>query len=208
MQTGIGLLLSQVLMISLSGVLAPGPVTAATIAAGTRFRHAGALIALGHGAVELPLMLAITLGAGVLLKSPAFQTTAGVAGGIVLLAMGGMMLWSLRKPQGATAKAPASGPLWTGIILTAANPYFFIWWATVGLAIAVQAVELGILAFILFALVHWLCDLFWLEVISFTSNRGSYLLGASAQRVMLALCGVTMLIFGGWFLHDAAQRLR
>ena len=48
--------------ISLSGVLAPGPMTAATLAAGTRSRHAGAIIALGHGVVEFPLMLVIIAG--------------------------------------------------------------------------------------------------------------------------------------------------
>lgn len=37
--------------ISLSGVMAPGVITAATLAAGTRNPHAGALVAVGHGIV-------------------------------------------------------------------------------------------------------------------------------------------------------------
>src|SRR5512133_2621360 len=97
MVTSIPLLLGQVLMISVSGVMAPGPVTAATLAAGVRSRHAGAMIAIGHGIIEFPLMLAIILGARTFLTSHGFQVTAGLAGGIALAGMGGMMLWGLRR---------------------------------------------------------------------------------------------------------------
>jgi len=207
MQSGIPLLLGQVLVISLSGVLAPGPVTAATIAAGTRSRHAGSLIALGHGIIEFPLMLAITLGAGALLTARAFQIGAGLAGGASLVAMGMMMLWGIRKVALPQQPPAAANPLWTGMVLTAANPYFFIWWATVGLALATQAIELGILAFVLFAIVHWLCDLFWLEAISFASHRGAHLMGINAQKILLCVCGATMLLFGLWFLRDVIHKL-
>jgi len=79
--------LFQVSVISLSGVMAPGPVTAAAIAIGARSRHAGALIAFGHGAVELPLIILIVFGAGRLLKLPAAQIVIGLAGGAFLLVM-------------------------------------------------------------------------------------------------------------------------
>ena len=60
------LFLGKVIMISLSGVMAPGPVTAVVIASGARNRYAGILMALGHGIVEFPLMIVIVLGAGTL----------------------------------------------------------------------------------------------------------------------------------------------
>jgi threonine/homoserine/homoserine lactone efflux protein len=73
MQSDVPILLAQVLAISLFGVLAPGPMTAATIAAGTRRRHAGALLAIGHGVVEFPLMIAITGGVGAILGPAGFR---------------------------------------------------------------------------------------------------------------------------------------
>ena len=64
------LFLFQAMIISLSGVMAPGPITAATIAAGTKSRHSGALIAVGHGIVEFPLMFLILAGIGIIFESP------------------------------------------------------------------------------------------------------------------------------------------
>lgn len=54
--------------ISLTGVMAPGPVTAVTIGEGSKSPHAGAFVAIGHGIVEFPLMIAIFYGFGYLLS--------------------------------------------------------------------------------------------------------------------------------------------
>ena len=51
--------LVEAVLISLTGVLAPGPITVATMVAGTRRPHAGALVALGHAVVEFPLMILV-----------------------------------------------------------------------------------------------------------------------------------------------------
>ena len=193
--------------ISLSGVLAPGPLTAATLAAGTRSRHAGAMIALGHAVVELPLVLVIIAGAGKVFEREPVRLAIGLAGGLFLLVMGVQLLLVARRASSDPGVSNGRHPLVTGIVLTGANPYFLIWWALVGLALATQAVKLGILAFALFALIHWLCDLVWLEALSVASFKGTELLGRRVQRVVLLLCGVTLLGFGCQFLYDAARRL-
>ncbi len=189
--------------ISLSGVLAPGPMTAATLAAGTRSRHAGALIALGHAVVELPLVLIIIAGAGALFEMEAVKLTIGLAGGAFLLLMGGQLLAASRHVAATASVSDTRHPLLTGIVLTAANPYFLIWWATIGLALATQAIDFGLVAFALFALIHWLCDLVWLEMLSLASNKGAELLGDRIQRIVLIVCGLMLLGFGGKFLYDA-----
>jgi threonine/homoserine/homoserine lactone efflux protein len=209
MSTEVALLLGQVVIISLSGVLAPGPVTAVTIGLGTRSRHAGALVAIGHAIIEMPLMVAIVLGVGTILTARWFQVSAGAAGGLSLTFMGAMMLWGTRRVTAvARPEVPAtSGPLWAGLVLTLANPYFFIWWATVGLAFATRAAEMGTIVFALFAIVHWLCDFFWLEVLSNASHSGAQLMGATSRRVLLGACGITMVGFGGWFIVDVLREL-
>jgi len=58
-------------------------------------------------------------------------------------------------------------------VLTGGQPYFLLWWATVGLTLTNHAMEWGVLALGLFALVHWMCDLGWLEVLSFAGFKGS-----------------------------------
>ena len=199
--------LAQAVVISLSGVMAPGAMTAATLAAGTRHRHAGALIALGHGIVEFPLMAMIMLGMGALLRSAGAKIVIGLAGGLFLLLLAGQMLKGLGKTTSPTDKHVRKSPILTGILLTGGNPLFLIWWATIGLALASRAAALGVLAFALFAVIHWLCDLAWLEALTVATFKGAKLLGDRGQRIVLSLCAAAMLAIGVKFIIDAAISL-
>ncbi len=197
------LFLSEVFVISLSGVMAPGPVTAAAIAMGSRSRFAGSLIAVGHGVVEFPLIILIVLGAGRVLKLPVAQIVIGLAGGIILLLMGIGMLRTLCSTGQSNGRLAGSTPVLTGILLTATQPYFLLWWATVGLALATQAADLGIWAFALFAMVHWVCDLVWLSALSWASFKGSTVLGARVARIVLFVCALALVVFGVCFVVRA-----
>lgn len=199
-------LLSAV-VISLSGVMAPGPMTAATLAAGTRSRHAGAVMALGHGVVEFPLMFLIIAGLGRLFQIEGVKIAIGFVGGAFLVFLGVQMLRESGKTPDMAAPKYQRGNLVTGIVMTGGNPYFLFWWATVGLALATQAVQFGILAFAIFAVIHWLCDLVWLEALSVASFQGSRLLNERRQRWVLIVCGGALLIFAGMFIWDAGMRL-
>ena len=101
--------------ISLSGVLAPGPMTAATLAAGVRSRHAGALIALGHAAIEVPLMVLIVAGAGAVFQIPTVKLGIGLAGGAFLLFMGGQLLAAARTVTEVTEEVDGRHPLRRGL---------------------------------------------------------------------------------------------
>jgi threonine/homoserine/homoserine lactone efflux protein len=96
MTSDIAIFVFQAVVISLSGVISPGAVSTAALAAGVRRRHAGAWIAVGHGIVEFPLMVLIVLGAAAVLQTRWFGVTVGLAGGATLLLMGGMMIHGLR----------------------------------------------------------------------------------------------------------------
>jgi threonine/homoserine/homoserine lactone efflux protein len=199
--------LFKVVGISLSGVMAPGPVTATTISMGARSRYAGALIAIGHGIVEFPLMVLIVLGAGRILKLPAAQIIIGLAGGAFLLWMAVGMLKSLNAAEQQETKVAKSAPMMAGIVLSAGNPYFLFWWATVGLALATTATGIGIWAFVLFAVVHWLCDFIWLNILSFASFKGTGLFGPRGQKIVLLVCGVALVFFGLFFIYNAVGLL-
>jgi threonine/homoserine/homoserine lactone efflux protein len=201
------LFLFQVFLISLSGVMAPGPVTAAAIGMGARSRYAGMLLAIGHGIVEFPLMVLIVLGMGRILKLPTAQIVIGLAGGAFLLMMAVGMLKSLRSAEQQETKVAKSAPLLAGIILSAGNPYFLFWWATVGLALATTATGMGIWAFALFAVVHWLCDFIWLSALSLASFKGTGLFGLRSQRIVLLICAVALFFFGLFFIYNAAGAL-
>ena len=195
--------LFKVIIVSLSGVMAPGPVTAAAVAKGQRQRFAGALIAVGHGIIEFPLMILIILGMDELLKSAKTQIIIGLAGGAFLLFMAIQMLRDIGKTDYDPEKSYKSGPVLTGFLLSVGNPYFLLWWASVGLALATEATQLGIWAFAMFAVIHWLCDLVWFQVLSWASFKGSALLGPQTQRIILLVCSLALLFFGLYFISRA-----
>ena len=91
------LFLAKVLGISLSGALAPGPVTAAAIGFGSRNRFAGTLMALGHAVVEFPLMVLLIFGVGRFLTLTWVGIAIGLAGGSVLVLMGVQMFRELKR---------------------------------------------------------------------------------------------------------------
>ena len=199
------LFLGQIIGISLSGVMAPGPITAVAIATGARNRFAGVLMALGHGMVKFPLMIVIVLGAGHFLQTEPARIGIGLVGGAFLLFMGIQMLRSLRSCNLQETVGAKQGPLMAGIVLSGGNPYFLVWWATVGLALATKATSLGVWAFVLFAIVHWFCDLVWLTLLSWASFKGSHWFGDRVQQGVLLICGGALLLFGMYFLYDALK---
>jgi threonine/homoserine/homoserine lactone efflux protein len=195
------LYLLQVVGISLSGVLAPGPVTAAAIGMGSRDRFAGVLMALGHGAVEFPLMILLLFGVGRLLQLPLMGIVIGLAGGGFLIFLAIQMFRGLRSAGDPTVQTTKGGPLTAGVLLSAGNPYFLLWWAAVGLPLITTAMtRFGLWAFALMAMAHWLCDLLWLTALSWASFKGSVLLGPQRQRIVLAICAAAMFGFGLYFI--------
>lgn len=201
------LFLLQVFVISFSGSMQPGPVTAAAIAIGGRNRYAGILLAFGHVIVEFPVMILIMLGIGRVFELRVFQIVVGLAGGIVLLIMAATMFISLKAKESHQEKDVRDRPVLAGIILSVSNPYFLLWWATIGLALATDAKGFGIWAFALFALVHWLCDGLWLQALSWASYKGSTVFGGRTQRIVLMICSVALLVFGLVFIFKAGRTL-
>jgi len=199
------LFLIEVFVISFSGAAQPGPVTATAIATGSRNRYAGLELAIGHGIIEFPLMVLIMLGLDVILQSTITQIIIGTAGGIILLLMAVQMLHSLRSTDTQQQKALNKNPIWAGIVLSVGNPYFLLWWATIGLALATTARSFGIWAFGLFAMVHWLVDCVWLHALAWASFKGSRFLGPRLQNTLLTICAVALIFFGLFFIYSAVR---
>jgi threonine/homoserine/homoserine lactone efflux protein len=191
---------------SLSGVMAPGPVTAVTIGKGSRSPHAGAWIAVGHGIVEIPLMVLLALGIGPFLADPRLRAVLGFLGGLFLIYTAVGLLRGIRRDSVA-APPYAGSPLAAGVMLTLGNPYFFFWWATVGAALILKSWAFGVLGFLALCLAHWLCDFVWGYFLSAVSFAGGYFFGKGFQRAVFGVCGAALLAFGGWFLCDAAAAL-
>jgi len=198
--------LTGVLVISLSGALAPGPLTAVTVGEGSSNPHAGALVAVGHGVVEFPLMIAVYLGFGRIISLPYVKPVISILGGAFLLFMAIGMFRGMRAGELAVQKGSRT-PLAAGILLTAGNPYFLIWWATVGAALVVRATAYGVAGMGALMLGHWSIDLAWLWFLSSLSFRGGSFFGRSFQRIVCAVTGAALAVFGGIFIYDAVRTM-
>jgi threonine/homoserine/homoserine lactone efflux protein len=196
--------LLSVISISLSGVMAPGPVLAVTIAKGSKNKKAGFLISLGHGAVEFPLMSFIYFGFAEFLSSNVVQKIIGLAGGLILIYTGVRTL----KTQSEDSTRPSAfkhGSIVSGILTTVANPYFLLWWATIGTSLTVNASVFGFFGFLIFAIAHWSCDLLWNTFVSFTVFKSRRFWTRKVQRAVFALCSAILASFGVFFIVSAIR---
>lgn len=198
------LFLSEAVLISLSGVMAPGPITAVVVGKGSESPRAGALVAIGHGIVEFPLMVAVFLGVGRLLDVPALKAAIGIAGGAFVVWMGVGMLRQFRQ-DAIRPEGESRSPLLSGILLSIANPYFLVWWGTVGAALILRSFEFGLIGFIAFGLGHWLCDLAWDSFLGLAAFKGGQFFGNRFQQVVFVVSGGMLLFFGGRLMWDGLR---
>lgn len=192
------LFLAMVAFISLSGALMPGPVFATVVAKGFDDRNAGLKISAGHAVIEVPLIIAIFLGFEAVLKDESVFALIGLVGGAFLLYMGISMFRT--KLEGDKVQGSRLRPFSAGIVLTAANPYFLVWWATVGASLIGVAAGYGLLMLPVFAAVHLSCDLGWLQFVSYSVNRSRSFITGKRYRLLFAGCGTLLVAFALYFM--------
>jgi threonine/homoserine/homoserine lactone efflux protein len=188
--------------ISLTGVMLPGPMTAATIAKGYSDKHAGAWIAAGHAVIEIPLIAVIYFGFGHFISSPQVTKVIYLVGGLMLLYLGFRMFRATHEAPGAVSGLPASS-LVTGIVVTGTNPAFYIWWATAGAVLVTGAAKFGLVGIILFTLVHLPCDFAWSEFLSVGTFESRRWWTQKIQRIVFSVCACILAGFGVWFCLSA-----
>jgi len=197
------LLLASTIAISLTGVMMPGPVTAVTVTKGSQRKEAGALIALGHGLVELPLIALIYLGFDHFLTLAEVKISVGLAGGLLLIWMA-LRMFKVRRLvfDEDEGKDMSRGCVFAGLVTTAANPYFFVWWATVGAALLTSARAFGSTGVVALGATHWLCDLGWLFFVSWVVFKSRRLWTQRVHRVVFGVCAAILAGFGAWFIFS------
>ena len=194
--------LLEAIVISLSGVMAPGPMSAAAVGHGSRSPYAGSLIAVGHALFEVPLALALSYGFGYLRHFDFVKPAIGLVGGAMLLVMGIGMLRGIRG-QEVRGTGDARSPVLVGALLSAANPYFLVWWLTVGAALVLRADGFGPVGFPSLMAAHWLCDLVWFSFLGILAFRGGRFFGRRFQQVVFAVCGAFLLYLSAHFMTGA-----
>jgi len=196
----------SVVAISLSGVMTPGPMFAVTVAKSYRSPWAGAKISLGHAIIEVPLILLIYFGFGRFFQNEIVQIALSVIGGGMLVWMG-IGMFRARNQVVEGGKDLVYGPVTAGVIMSATNPFFLLWWATVGSMLVMKFTQIGGQWLPVFIVTHWTCDLVWLSLVSVIIFRTRSLWGNRFQMGVLLFCSLLMLGFGGWFIVSGLQQL-
>ena len=195
------LFLLSVVLLSLSGVMMPGPVTAVTIWNGAHQKTAGALVAVGHGLIEVPIIVLAYFGFARFLDNDALQIVLGILGGLVLI---GMAVFSFRNRTSFESQPPKSprSSVTAGLLTTATNPYFYAWWALVGALLLTKASAFGTTGVVAMGAAHWLCDASWLLLISFVVFKSKRLWTPTVHRGIFLVCGLTLAGFGVYFVYS------
>jgi threonine/homoserine/homoserine lactone efflux protein len=192
-----------VIVISASGVMAPGPLFAANIAHGLRDgAKSGIKMAIGHTIVELPLVILLGIGVFSLELFPEFRTVISILGAITLFIFAAMQIKTIFRNKESTTNLK-QGPLVSGILLSALNPFFIIWWLTIGFKLISDAMLIwafsGIL--VLFVLHIWM-DFAWLGAISYLASKSAKILSNKNYKIIMISLSVMLVYFGITFLED------
>jgi threonine/homoserine/homoserine lactone efflux protein len=204
--TALALIFGGSFTLALSGALMPGPLLTVTIAESARrgFR-AGPLLMTGHAILELFLVLAVIKGLGPYLRAPLVIGIIAFIGGAVLIWMGvdmvrtaGNLTMDSKSPEVSSKDTPH--PFLMGILASISNPYWTIWWVTIGMAYLMAAIKFGYTGVLVFFMGHISADFVWYSMVSYGVSRGKKLLGDKSYQMMIRVCGIFLLGFGGWFL--------
>jgi threonine/homoserine/homoserine lactone efflux protein len=191
-------------VIALSGALMPGPLLTATIIQSSqRGFITGPLMIAGHAILELGLVIALLMGLAPFLQQPEVFIATALVGAAILLWMAFGMLRTLPSLclswEGDQKRL--NHPVISGIVLSVSNPYWIIWWATIGLGYIIYSRQFGFWGIVFFFAGHVLADLAWYSLISAAVVGGKKFLTDRLYRSLIAVCAVFLVVFAGYFAY-------
>ena len=195
-----------IILVTASGALAPGPLFFALLMNGSKEgARAGFSCAIGHTIIEFPLVIALALGLLAAASQPAIKSIIGLVGGVGLIGFGTLQVYSTlstgeTKGSGKATKIPASS-LVLGLALTGLNPYFILWWLTIGSILIVQALAfaaiMGVLVMYVF---HVWMDYAFLTALTYFGNKGKTIIGSKYYKIALIAFGIVLIYYGISFI--------
>lgn len=203
------LIFFSALAVAFSGAMMPGPLLTYTIRQSLNAGpYSGFVIIAGHAVLELLLIVLIFMGFDIILQSDSAQSVIGIVGGLLLIYMGAdMVINSLKnkvKIELDNKKSKPGNMLFSGFIISAANPYFLLWWAVIGLGFLIQAYKLfGSAGVLIFFTGHILADFIWYGSVSLIVGTTRKFIKVNLYRVIIAFLGGVLIFFGGTFFYNA-----
>lgn len=210
----LALIFATSFIVGMSGAATPGPLLMVNITeAARRGFWAGPGVALGHSLLELAVVVLLSLGLSGFLQTGLVPGIVGLLGGLFLLWMAQGII---RRAPGISLKAaieeargaPAHGPVLAGATASLANPYWLVWWATVGAGLIVTSYSRGLAGLAAFYAGHIAADFAWYTLVSAIVATGRRLMTDTVYRALLIAVAVFLLALGVFFILSGVAALR
>lgn len=195
-------------VVGFSGAMMPGPLLAVDIAETPKHGwRAGPILSVGHAVAEVAIVVVLSLGVAALAHNPLVASVIGVVGGAALILMGGNMACSILRGRVSynaetTDRVSHHRLAGKGITATLSNPYWFVWWATTGLAFLVKSMKFGVVGPVVFYFGHIMSDFVWYTVVSLLLWQGKRLLVGWGLKVLILVCAAFLIYLGIVFISD------
>ncbi|MCX7982951.1 MAG: LysE family translocator [Syntrophales bacterium] len=197
-------------IVALSGALMPGPLLMVTVSESPRRGFlTGPLLIIGHSILEGMLVVAVVLGLLPYLRKFGVFEVIAVLGAVMLI----FMTWEMIKElpsltlNGPVMEKETRSLMLTGVMVSLANPYWSLWWLTVGLGYIVWSMSFGVPGVVLFFLGHIFADFLWYSGISFALARGKSFFSDRFYRVLVGICAFCLGCFALFFLYTGLSRI-
>jgi len=212
------LIFSFSFLVALTGAMSPSPLLTYTIIKSVKTKRRGYLMGLwiitGHAILEMGIIILLLLGFSFVLKNITVVRIIGVSGGLILILFGASIIRDiingnistnflnsrneLNKDPGLAENKGIENPIFGGIMVSMSNPYWWVWWATIGFAFMIQF-NISFKKWpklIAFFLGHEAGDLIWYLLVSTLAFFGLRHMNRKAYYGILMFCALFMVLFG------------
>tara|TARA_B100001750_G_scaffold147071_1_gene117570 strand:+ start:9038 stop:9652 length:615 start_codon:yes stop_codon:yes gene_type:complete len=192
----------MVIAISASGVMSPGPLFAANVVYGLKEgKIAGLKIAAGHTVVEFPLIVFLGLGTISFETFPEYRILITVIGAIGLFVFAGLQIKSIFRKDFGDKSNPSKNSFFAGILLSALNPFFLIWWLTIGFVLITESIMLwGFSGILILFIFHIWMDYVWLFAVAGFASKAKNILSNRNYKILIIGLSILLIYFGVDFL--------
>ena len=202
--------IATIIVLTASGALAPGPLFFATVSHGSKHgAKTGIIFSVAHTLVEFSLIMLLALGLLTVASEPIVKIVIGLVGGVVLIIFGAFQIrkYIISKTEELVKPKSSYKHLFLiGLAFTGLNPYFILWWLTVGAQLILMALSFAaILGVVLMFISHVWMDYVWLTGVSYFAKKGTNIMGLKWYKPLMVIFGIILIYFGFTFIYGAVE---
>jgi threonine/homoserine/homoserine lactone efflux protein len=102
----------------------------------------------------------------------------------------------------------SGGMFLSGIVISATNPYFLLWWAVIGLGFIMQSYDTyGLGGVGIYYVGHICADFIWYGLVSTVVGTTRKFIKEKPYRIIIIVLGCLLVFFGGKFIYSAIPYL-